>query len=81
VRIVVRYFAAAREAAGLEQEEFQVPDEWTVGKLITRVVRRHPPLREVARSCRFALDERLVPPGTPLREGSTVAFIPPVSGG
>jgi molybdopterin synthase sulfur carrier subunit len=79
MRLVVRYFAALRDAAGCDEETL----EWEGGSLAA--------LYEQARArhgfsfprerLRVALDHAFVPWDALPREGSEVAFLPPVSGG
>jgi molybdopterin converting factor subunit 1 len=81
MRVTVRYFAAAREAAGLEGETADLPDAATVETLRRWLRARHPALAPVEAACRYAVDEAFAAPATRLREGAVVALIPPVSGG
>ena len=79
--ITVRYFAAARERAGLTTE--QVPH--TAGQplrvLVDALVERHPALKPLLPHLRFAVDQELQPLDSPLPDGAEVALIPPVAGG
>jgi molybdopterin converting factor subunit 1 len=81
VTVTVRYFAAAREAAGLSAETVDLPAEATVTTLLRDLVRRHPGLSALVGTLRVARSDRFVQPGTLLLEGDDVALIPPVSGG
>lgn len=81
VEVQVRYFAAAREAAGIEQEDVELADGSTVATLLTALCERHPGLAAPAASMRIALDEDFAEPDAPLRDGAVVALIPPVGGG
>ena len=79
VRIEVLYFAALRDAAGIasEQLETDAPD---LSALYAAVQARHA-LPFPQRQLRVAVDGGFAGWGDALRGGSTVAFIPPVSGG
>jgi molybdopterin converting factor subunit 1 len=81
VRVNVRFFAGAREAAGRDAESLDAPDGATVSDVRRLLAERHPGLAPVLGRARLAVGERFVPPGTALRDGDTVAVIPPVSGG
>ena len=81
MRVRVRYFAAVREALGSEGEELDVPVGSSVEDLQILLETRHPALAGHRRGLRFALDLRFASAEARLREGSEVAFIPPVSGG
>ena len=81
----VRYWAAARAAAGRPEEE--LPDEPTLAALLAAVRRLHADdgLPAVLDRCSFLVDE--VSPGTrphgevTLRPGAVVEVLPPFAGG
>jgi MoaE-MoaD fusion protein len=79
--ITVRYFAAAREKAGVSSEAFQLPPGATVQTLLDAVFAKRPALQGLARHLRVAVDEEFAPPTLPLTDGAEVALIPPVAGG
>ena len=76
--ITVLYFASLRDAAGRDSE--QVPLPASLRELYRQLQARHgfplPPER-----LRVAVDGAFAAWDTPLRAGSEVAFLPPVSGG
>jgi len=81
MRVVVLFFAAAREKAGAERCVVAMDDGATVAQLWTRLADETPALASVLASCRAAVDEEFAVTTTVLRDGSTVAVLPPVSGG
>ncbi len=78
--ITVLYFAAARQAAGLDREEIP-PDAPTVRDLRRLLTARHPALERILERCRIAVQEELASDDAPVPDGAEVAVIPPVSGG
>jgi len=78
-QITLLYFASLRDAAGMEQEtcDTRAPN---LADLYTETAARHGFTLPHAR-LRVAVDGAFAHWDAPLREGSTVAFIPPVSGG
>ena len=78
-RVTVLYFAALRDAAGTPMEvvETDAPD---LGALYAQAQARHQ-LPFPQRQLRLAVDDAFARWEDPVREGSEVAFIPPVSGG
>jgi molybdopterin converting factor subunit 1 len=78
--ITVLYFAAAREAAGVEREALP-PDAATVRDLRRLLLDRHPQLERVLGHCRIAVQEGFVSDDASVPDGSEVAILPPVSGG
>jgi molybdopterin converting factor subunit 1 len=81
VNVDVLFFAAARERAGTDRLRVEVPEPATIARLWERLAALRPALRDVLPACRAAVDEEFAPRSTPLREGSVVAVLPPVSGG
>jgi sulfur-carrier protein len=78
--ITVRYFAAAAEAAGVQQEEL---DAVTAGDLRRAMVTAHGPALErvLARCSLLAAGRRLADDAAPLTDGVTVDVLPPFAGG
>ncbi|MBA3846074.1 MAG: MoaD/ThiS family protein [Planctomycetes bacterium] len=82
VAVSVLYFARARDLAGVAEERLDLPAALDHAELRARLGAAHPRLAGLLPSCRFAVDEEIVPPGTlALKDGSCLALIPPVSGG
>ena len=81
--VVVRYFAAARAAAGVEEEKLLVGDGATVADLIEAVRGEHgPELSRVLDRCSFLLDEVAVRNlDTALTDAATLDVLPPFAGG
>ena len=76
----VLYFAAARERAGVAQEQLDVGGR-TVADVSAIVVERHPRLADVVRIARWAIDQRFVQSSDVVPAGAELALIPPVAGG
>jgi sulfur-carrier protein len=81
MKISVKLFAAARQIAGCEAIEVELPDGATVGQLRQAIARQFPNIDRTAEHCLFAVDNQYADNSTPLAPGSEVACIPPVSGG
>ncbi|GAB3050701.1 MoaD/ThiS family protein [Sediminivirga luteola] len=82
----IRYFAAAREAAGRRTEQVAVPPGTSLEALRTILAGRYPGMRELLGSCSFLRDGIVVEPGTPraaepLGPGAEVDVLPPFAGG
>lgn len=76
---VVRFFAAAREAAGTGRAEF---DGATVGEVVQAAIDRFGPrFAQVAGSATIWLNGEKAPADAPVTERDEVAVLPPVSGG
>jgi molybdopterin converting factor small subunit len=83
VTVTVRYFAAARAAAGVEAEPVDVPPGATIDILLKTIRAAHgDDLARVLDRCSFLLDEVAVRDrDLPLHDGATVDVLPPFAGG
>lgn len=82
VPLSVLYFAAARERAGVAQEQLaEVPPPGTVRALLEVLGQRHPQLRPLFPHLRVAVNQAFVQLEELVPEGAEVALIPPVAGG
>lgn len=77
--IQVQYFAILREQRGLAQEKLTTATA-TAAELYDELRGRHG-FTLPADRLRVAVNDEFVPWGSPLREGDTLVFIPPVAGG
>jgi molybdopterin converting factor subunit 1 len=81
MKVTVKMFASFREYTGTSQSTVELEPGTTVGALWSNLVEAHPRLEPLSKSAAFALNGRYSHPDTPLSDGDTVAFLPPVSGG
>jgi molybdopterin converting factor small subunit len=80
--ITVRYFAAARAAAGTETETLHLQKGLTLGGLVQQLSARDPDLAKVLARCSFLCDEVAVRDrDRPLETNQTVDVLPPFAGG
>ncbi len=79
IRVDVLYFAALRDAAGIASEQVATGSVDLAALYAELQARHHLPFPQ--RQLRVAVDGEFAHWGDALRAGSTVAFIPPVSGG
>jgi sulfur-carrier protein len=82
-RLAVRYFAAARAAAGTETEHLELPGGRTLEDALAVVRERHgAELARVLERCSFLLDEVAVRDrSAPLPDKATLDVLPPFAGG
>lgn len=79
--VTVRYFAAATEAAGREQEQITLETDPTLGALRDELLRRYgDAMARVMRSGSFLVDGT-VRRDLSTRVGGTVDILPPFAGG
>lgn len=85
--ILVRYWAAARSAAGTAEERIEVDGPVTLADLVAEAVRRHPGtrLQEVIGVCSVLVGDKPVSTqdaaDVEVTPGATVEFLPPFAGG
>jgi molybdopterin converting factor subunit 1 len=81
VKIEVKLFAAARQYAGAESVEVELPEGATPADLRQALVARFPEAQGILRHALFAADMDFVKDDDPLPSEAEIACIPPVSGG
>jgi molybdopterin converting factor small subunit len=80
--VTVRYFAAARAAAGVDTEPVELAQDASVADLLATLRERGGELPRVLDRCSFLLDEVAVRDRTvPVPAGATVDVLPPFAGG
>jgi molybdopterin synthase sulfur carrier subunit len=81
--ITVRYFAAARAAAGLEVDKVQVASTATVAELLDAIRAGHgPEFARVMARCSYLLDEVAVRDlNAPVAHATSLDVLPPFAGG
>jgi molybdopterin synthase sulfur carrier subunit len=81
--VTVRYFAAAKAAAGRDSETVEVPTGATVAALADTLAERHgPEFGRVLARCSYLVDEIAVrDPQRVLPEDAVVDVLPPFAGG
>lgn len=82
IAVTVRYFAAARAAAGIESETLVVPTGMTVAELVKELANRGTHLATVLSRCSYLRDGIAVrDEASALSAGDTVDVLPPFAGG
>ena len=85
--IQVRYWAAARSAAGCDMDEIPVTGPLSLSDVLAEALRRHPGTRlaDVLSVCSVLLGDRPVATEDPgdviVPPGASVEFLPPFAGG
>jgi molybdopterin converting factor small subunit len=80
--ITVRYFAGARAATGVDEEQLPVDRSWPLEELAVQLAERHgPALRRVLTAASFLIDETAGARDRVVPVGSVVDVLPPFAGG
>ena len=81
MRVRVRLFAVAKQLAGRDAVELELPDGATVADLRSRLAEALPQASDLMARVMFAIDRQYADDAAPIPDGAEVACIPPVSGG
>jgi molybdopterin converting factor small subunit len=81
MKVRVKLFAVAKDLAGLEELLVDLPAGATIGQLRQVVGSQFPKLAKVLPHALWASDAAYADDSTELSENSSIALIPPVSGG
>ncbi len=81
MRIRVRLFAVARDAADRDSVELDLPEGATIALLRSRLGSQIPELSGLVGQMMFAIDTKYADDAAPIPPDADVACIPPVSGG
>ena len=81
MKILIRYFAAARHAAGCEEQEQIVESPLAVDQLIAALAPAGSELAALLGRCTYLVNETAAMRAELLRDGDLVDVLPPVAGG
>ena len=81
MKVRVRLFAVAKQVAGRESVEIDLPEGATIAQLREQLGARVPRLAKIIDQMMFAIDVQYANDQTRIPPGADVACIPPVSGG
>jgi molybdopterin converting factor subunit 1 len=81
MRVSVHFFAAARELAGREQMELEIPVGCRVADLRQQLALEVPRLAALLERCRLALNDDFATDDQPVPAAARLAVLPPVGGG
>jgi molybdopterin converting factor subunit 1 len=82
MKVRVKLFAVARQLAGHDEVEFELPGNAPqVSDLRAALIVAYPQLGDIARHLMIAVDTDYAADTTPIGPDSEIAVIPPVSGG
>jgi len=81
MKLCIRLFAAAKQAAGRNAVELELPEGATIGQLRQRLAEEYPQLSTLIRQAMFSIDAEYAGDKQEIAPDADVACIPPVSGG
>jgi molybdopterin synthase sulfur carrier subunit len=81
MRIRIRLFAIARQAAGRDSVDLDLPEGATIAQLRRQLASQIPQIAGLVQPMLFAINAEYADDGATIPAGAEVACIPPVSGG
>ena len=81
MKIKVLYFSSIKDRLKKNTEFFEIEENSTVSDLINEIQKKYPDLSGNIKNIMVAVNEEYADMRTELKNGDTVALIPPVSGG
>ena len=81
MEVVVRLFARARDLAGADRVQLELPEGATVGELRRRLAQAYPALGKLVERSAIAVADEFAQDTDALSAGAEIALLPPVSGG
>ncbi|KKM01691.1 hypothetical protein LCGC14_1791900 [marine sediment metagenome] len=81
MKLRVRLFAAAKQAADCDSIDVELPEGTTIGRLRDQLAGEFPQLAGLVRQAMFSIDAEYAGDTEEIRPDADVACIPPVSGG
>jgi molybdopterin converting factor subunit 1 len=79
--VKVLFFGMLKDIAGRAEDQLDLENGATLGRVFDHYSSRFPRMREMAGSILLARNQEFAEPSTPLADGDEIAFLPPVSGG
>ncbi len=79
--IKVLYFSSIKDKLKKSSEQINIPEGATLKDLIKLLKEKYPEIQENLDKAMFAINEEYAEKDKVLKDGDTVAVIPPVSGG
>ena len=81
MKISVKLFAAAKQRAGSDAVQVELPPPATVAQLRSALAEQHPSLASLLPHARFAINSDYAADQAAIPAAAEIAIIPPVSGG
>jgi len=83
MRVKCLFFAASRDATGVQEKELNIKEGANTDTVVSLLCGQFPTLVPIFQSAVLAVNQQYIDPNLPieLKEGDEIAIIPPISGG
>ena len=81
IKVRAEFFSRLKEIVDASVLVLSLPEKATVKDLFEQLQKRYPQLRDFEKSVLFGVGVEFVEPHHQLKDGDTVAIMPPVQGG
>ena len=81
MQVRVLFFGMLKELVGRQEDTIHLPDQSTLGDLLTHYEKNFPSLKNILASLAMSVNEEYAGPDVRLNNKDEVALLPPVSGG
>lgn len=77
----ILFFASLADVVGSREAELDASTYPDVDSIFSRFEKEFPRLADYRTTVMYAVNSEYATPGTPVKDGDEIAFLPPVSGG
>jgi sulfur-carrier protein len=81
IKVRAEFYSRLKEIVDASVIDLSLPENATVNDLFEQLQERYPQLRDFGKSVLFGMDVEFVDRDHELKDGDTIAIMPPVQGG
>jgi MoaD family protein len=81
MKVRAEFYSRLKEIVGARALDISLPENATVNDVFEQLKESYPKLRDFERSMLFGVGVEFIDRNHPLKEGDTIAIMPPVQGG
>ena len=81
MQVRILFFGMLKDVAGQGHDTLSLPEQATLGDVLSHYEKRFPRLKEFTASMAMSINQEYAGPESELKQGDEIALLPPVSGG